>query len=109
MASFICSIDNLTDYENLFGKSSFSTIGFQLLLDYHEDMDLNLGEVGRLENYFTEYPSLYSAAIEYLDDKILEKYEGDADDQLLLDALEENDINVIYDRQNGGICIVDER
>lgn len=109
MASFIASIDCLADYENLFGRSFFTGPGFALLLEYHEDMNLNLSEIGRLEHYFTEYGSLLDAAEDYLDDEVIKKYEVSKDKQILLDAFEENDINVIYDRQNGGVCIVDER
>ena len=108
MASFICSIDTLADYENLFGESSFSSIGFQMLLDYHEDMNLRLDEVGRLEHYFSEYESLLEAAREYIDDEIIAQYEEDGDDQILLNAFEDKYIDIMYDSASG-VCVVDER
>lgn len=108
MPSFIVSIDCLTDYENLFGRSSFSNKGFQLLLDRYEGMDLRLDEIGRLEHYFSEYESLEAAAKNYLDNKIIDEYAKTDDVQILLDAFEENDIDIMYD-PDFDICIVDER
>lgn len=108
MASFLVSINCLTDYESIFGKSSFSPIGFQMLLDRHEDMDLRLDEVGQLEYYFSEYDSLYRAADSYLADDVLKKYEEEGDDQILIDAFADEDIDIMYDPASG-VCVVDER
>lgn len=108
MASFLVSIDCLADYKNLFGGSSFSTKGFQMLLDRYDGMDLRLDEIGKLEHYFSEYESLYHAAEDYLNDEILKQYEEDGDDQILLDAFEAADIDVMYDPESE-VCIVDNR
>lgn len=105
---FIAKIDTLTDYENLYGTSSFSTIGFNMLVERYEDIDLSLDEIGHLENYFSEYESLIEAAEDYLPDKVIERYNLDHDDSVLILGFQDADIDIMYDSASG-ITVVDCR
>lgn len=111
---FTVTINDLDDYRNLFGSTDFSPKGFEMLCDYHEDLNISLDEIGRLENYFREYPSLIDAAEEYIDsEKYIKPYndpesEHYGDVEWLLEGFRDEDIDVMYDYATG-ITVVDER
>lgn len=110
---FTIKIDNLDDYRNLFGSTDFSYTGFRMLCDFHDDIDINLDEIGKLELYFSEYPTLIDAAKEYLDSKYIEDYNNPEseyyeDDEQLLEGFREADMEVMYDYATG-VTIVDHR
>lgn len=110
---FIVKIDNYEDYRNLYGSTDFSRIGFEMLCDYHDDYDVNLDEVGKLENYFSEYPTLIDAAEEYVNSKYIEDYNNSEsehyeDEEWLLEGFREADVEVMYDYATG-ITVVDLR
>lgn len=93
-----CTINDVDDYRRLFNDDSFSVRGFQLLVDYHSDFDVNLDEIGRLSHYWTEYDSLRDACADCVDDEVLAKYDNDEmDDDELLDWCSDNDIVILYD------------
>lgn len=111
--AIITSITTFDDYRNLFGSTDFSPIGFEMLCDYHDDLDVNLDEVGKLENYFSEYSSLIDAAEEYIDEKYIKDYndpesEHYEDVEWLLEGFREADIEVMYD-YNSEVTVVDLR